>query len=88
MNASGDPVDNTTDPREITAMLVRQLTHPVRWMDCVKNMVSDGAQEFSVPWPGVLCVCVSMCYTSCCRSCLLCHVCGSCVGGDEGRFAG
>ena len=58
MNASGDPVDNTTDLRETMAMLVRQLTHPVRWMD----------------------------HTSCCRSCLLCFVCGSCVGGDEGGF--
>ena len=35
-----------TDPAEIKANLVAQLTAPVRWTQTVRNMVADGATEF------------------------------------------
>lgn len=35
-----------TDPEEIKANLVAQLTAPVRWTQTVKNMIADGATEF------------------------------------------
>ena len=35
-----------TDPAEIKANLVAQLTAPVRWTQSVQNMVADGADEF------------------------------------------
>ncbi len=41
-----------TDPAEIKANLVAQLTAPVRWTQSVKNMVADGATEFVEVGPG------------------------------------
>ncbi len=41
-----------TEPAEIKANLVAQLTAPVRWTDTVKNMVADGADEFIELGPG------------------------------------
>ncbi len=41
-----------TDPAEIKANLVAQLTAPVRWAQSVKNMVADGATEFIEVGPG------------------------------------
>lgn len=41
-----------TDPAEIKANLVAQLTAPVRWTQSVKNMVADGATEFTEVGPG------------------------------------
>lgn len=41
-----------TDPAEIKANLVAQLTAPVRWIQSVKNMVADGATEFVEVGPG------------------------------------
>ena len=41
-----------TDPAEIKANLVAQLTAPVRWTQSVKNMVADGATEFIEVGPG------------------------------------
>ncbi|MDE5749496.1 MAG: ACP S-malonyltransferase [Duncaniella sp.] len=41
-----------TDPEEIKANLVAQLTAPVRWTQSVKNMVADGATEFVEVGPG------------------------------------
>ena len=41
-----------TDPAEIKANLVAQLTAPVRWTQTVRNMVSDGANEFIELGPG------------------------------------
>lgn len=41
-----------TDPAEIKANLVAQLTAPVRWTQTVRNMVSDGANEFVELGPG------------------------------------
>ena len=37
-----------TDPAEIKANLVAQLTAPVRWTQTVQNMVADGADGFNV----------------------------------------
>lgn len=41
-----------TDPAEIKANLVAQLTAPVRWTQTVKNMISNGATEFVEVGPG------------------------------------
>lgn len=41
-----------TDPIEIKANLVAQLTSPVRWTHTVRNMVADGATEFVELGPG------------------------------------
>ena len=41
-----------TDPAEIKANLVAQLTAPVRWTASVQNMVADGATEFVELGPG------------------------------------
>ena len=41
-----------TDPAEIKANLVAQLTAPVRWTQTVNNMIADGATEFVELGPG------------------------------------
>lgn len=41
-----------TDPAEIKANLVAQLTAPVRWTKSVQNMIADGADEFIELGPG------------------------------------
>ena len=41
-----------TDPAEIQANLVAQLTAPVRWTQIVQNMLADGATEFFELGPG------------------------------------
>lgn len=41
-----------TDPAEIKANLVAQLTAPVRWTQTVLNMIADGATEFVELGPG------------------------------------
>ncbi|MDE5961065.1 MAG: ACP S-malonyltransferase [Duncaniella sp.] len=41
-----------TDPAEIKANLVAQLTAPVRWTQSVQNMIADGADEFIELGPG------------------------------------
>lgn len=41
-----------TDPAEIKANLVAQLTAPVRWTQTVQNMIADGATEFIELGPG------------------------------------
>lgn len=41
-----------TDPAEIKANLVAQLTAPVRWTQTVQNMIKDGADEFVELGPG------------------------------------
>ncbi len=41
-----------TDPAEIKALLVAQLTAPVRWTQTVKNMIADGTTEFVELGPG------------------------------------
>ena len=42
----------TTDPQEIKANLLKQLTSPVRWTQTVQNMLADGAQRFVELGPG------------------------------------
>ncbi len=41
-----------SDPAEIKANLVAQLTAPVRWTQTVRNMIADGASEFIELGPG------------------------------------
>jgi [acyl-carrier-protein] S-malonyltransferase len=41
-----------TDPAEIKANLLTQLTAPVRWTQSVVNMIGDGADEFVELGPG------------------------------------
>ncbi|MBO5271984.1 MAG: ACP S-malonyltransferase [Muribaculaceae bacterium] len=41
-----------TNPEEIKANLVAQLTAPVRWTQSVQNMIADGATEFVELGPG------------------------------------
>ena len=41
-----------TDPAEIKANLVAQLTAPVRWTQTVRNMIADGADRFIEIGPG------------------------------------
>lgn len=41
-----------TDPAQIKANLVAQLTSPVRWTQTVNNMLADGADEFIELGPG------------------------------------
>ena len=42
----------STDPQEIKANLLAQLTAPVRWTQSVRNMSADGAGEFIELGPG------------------------------------
>ncbi len=48
-NVDGKP---HTDPEEIKANLIKQLTAPVRWTQDVENMIADGADEFIELGPG------------------------------------
>lgn len=41
-----------TDPEEIKANLIAQLTSPVRWTQSVRAMLADGAEEFMECGPG------------------------------------
>ncbi|MBD5296033.1 MAG: ACP S-malonyltransferase [Bacteroides sp.] len=50
-NVDGKP---HTDPAEIKANLIKQLTAPVRWTQDVEAMVADGADEFIELGPGVV----------------------------------
>lgn len=43
-----------TDPAEIKANLVAQLTTSVRWTQTVQNMIADGADEFTECGPGAV----------------------------------
>lgn len=42
----------TTDPTQLKANLIAQLTSPVRWTQSVEQMVADGATEFVECGPG------------------------------------
>lgn len=48
-NVDGKP---HTDPEEIKANLIKQLTAPVRWTQDVEAMIADGADEFIELGPG------------------------------------
>lgn len=41
-----------TDPEQIKANLLKQLTAPVRWTQTIQNMVQDGASQFIECGPG------------------------------------
>lgn len=41
-----------TNPAEIKANLIAQLTGSVRWTSCVNNMIADGATDFTECGPG------------------------------------
>lgn len=41
-----------TEPEEIKANLIAQLTSSVRWTSCVQNMIADGADDFTECGPG------------------------------------
>lgn len=41
-----------TDPEQIKANLIAQLTAPVRWTQTVQNMIADGAASFTELGPG------------------------------------
>ncbi|MFT3981928.1 MAG: ACP S-malonyltransferase [Ferruginibacter sp.] len=41
-----------TDPEEIKANLIAQLTGPVKWTQCVEAMIADGAIRFTECGPG------------------------------------
>ncbi len=41
-----------TDPSEIKANLIAQLTGPVKWTQCVQAMIADGATNFTECGPG------------------------------------
>ena len=43
-----------TDPAQIKANLIAQLTAPVRWTYIVKEMLSDGVTEFTELGPGTV----------------------------------
>ncbi len=44
----------TTDPEQIKANLLQQLTSPVRWTQTIRNMMADGATEFVELGPGTV----------------------------------
>ena len=48
-NVDGKPY---TDPAKIKANLIAQLTSSVRWTESVKNMIADGADDFTECGPG------------------------------------
>ena len=41
-----------TDPAEIKANLIAQLTSSVKWTKCVQSMIADGADDFTECGPG------------------------------------
>ncbi|WP_321517518.1 ACP S-malonyltransferase [uncultured Bacteroides sp.] len=43
-----------TDPAQIKENLIAQLTGPVRWSQTVKNMIADGATDFTECGPGAV----------------------------------
>ncbi len=42
----------SSDPAEIKANLIAQLTSPVKWTQTIRNMISDGAESFTEVGPG------------------------------------
>ena len=46
MNITGQPITSKTAPSKIVELLSDQLTNPVKWKDCMQNMVKDGVTEF------------------------------------------
>jgi len=42
----------SSEPAEIKANLIAQLTSPVKWTQTIRNMISDGAESFTEVGPG------------------------------------
>ncbi len=43
---------NVTEPAQVKELLVRQISSPVRWQQCVEQMISDGVDTFIEIGPG------------------------------------
>jgi [acyl-carrier-protein] S-malonyltransferase len=41
-----------TDPTEVRSLLVRQVLHPVRWEETIRNLLADGVERFYEIGPG------------------------------------
>jgi [acyl-carrier-protein] S-malonyltransferase len=52
VNVTGNAITSETKADEIRDLLYNQLTSSVRWEDCVRNMVNDGADNFVELGPG------------------------------------
>jgi len=48
-NVTAKPVREATEIREL---LYKQLSYPVRWVETIENMISDGADDFQEVGPG------------------------------------
>ncbi len=48
-NVTGQPV---SEPEEIRALLAQQITSPVRWLDCMRWLLSQGTKQFCEIGPG------------------------------------
>lgn len=48
-NVTAQPVKKADEIREL---LYKQLTHPVRWLETIENMIADGATDFYEVGPG------------------------------------
>lgn len=48
-NVTAKPVEKSQEIREL---LYKQLTHPVRWVETIENMIADGASDFYEVGPG------------------------------------
>jgi [acyl-carrier-protein] S-malonyltransferase len=48
-NVTGRPTD---DPGEIRALLVQQITSPVRWVDCMRWLIGQGITQYYESGPG------------------------------------
>jgi [acyl-carrier-protein] S-malonyltransferase len=48
-NVTGKPIQ---DPDEIRQCLIAQLTHPVRWVDSIQQMIIQGITDFYEVGPG------------------------------------
>jgi len=46
------PAGLTTRREDVVPFLVRQVTAPVRWTDCVRRMAAEGARTFLEVGPG------------------------------------
>jgi [acyl-carrier-protein] S-malonyltransferase len=46
MNVTGQPITSRTEPAKIIELMGDQLTNPVKWKDCVQNMIKDGVEQF------------------------------------------
>lgn len=46
INVTGEPVRRGANPRNLVKFILSQLTEPVLWDTCVKNMVLAGIEKF------------------------------------------